>query len=146
MRQHHHSDSASPLNRADSLHAGCREADASATARPSNMADLVRGAALHAVFGGSPARRAILRALGAGAALAILDTVMPLGTLQAIAEETPKPEKKELTIGFIDITCATPLCIADNLGFFRENGLDVELVRTPSWAVIRERLAGGDYD
>jgi nitrate/nitrite transport system substrate-binding protein len=110
------------------------------------MADLVRGAALRAVFAGSPARRAVLRSLGTAGALAILDTVMPLGTLQAMAEEKTKPEKTELTIGFIDITCATPLCIADELGFFRENGLDVELVRTPSWAVIQERLAGGDYE
>jgi nitrate/nitrite transport system substrate-binding protein len=110
------------------------------------MADLVRGAALRAVFSGSPTRRAVLGSLGTAAALAILDTVMPLGTLQAMAEDKAKPEKSELTIGFIDITCATPLCVADKLGFFRENGLDVELVRTPSWAVIRERLADGDYE
>jgi nitrate/nitrite transport system substrate-binding protein len=110
------------------------------------MADVVRGAALRAVFGGSPARRAILRSLGTAAALGILDTVMPLGTLQAMAEDKVKPEKSELTIGFIDITCATPLCVADKLGLFRENGLDVELVRTPSWAVIGERLSSGAYE
>lgn len=110
------------------------------------MADLVRVSALRAVFGGSPARRAVLRWLGTPAALAILDSVMPLGALQVMAEEKTKPEKSELTIGFIDITCATPLCIADKLSFFRDNGLDVELVRTPSWAVIQERLAGGDYE
>lgn len=146
MRQHHHSDVASPFDRAERPHAGCCEADVSATATPSDMADLVRGAALRAVFGGSPARRAVLRSLGTAAAIAILDAAMPLGALQAMAEEKPKPEKSELTIGFIDITCATPLCVADKLGFFRENGLDVELVRTPSWVVIRERLAGGDYE
>ena len=110
------------------------------------MADLVRGAALRAVFGGSPTRRALLRSLGTAAALGVLETVMPLGTLQAMAEDKAKPEKSELTIGFIDITCATPLCIADKLGLFSENGLDVELVRTPSWAVIRERLADGAYE
>jgi nitrate/nitrite transport system substrate-binding protein len=71
---------------------------------------------------------------------------MPLGALQAMADDKAKPEKSELTIGFIDITCATPLCLADNLGLFRENGLDVELVRTPSWAVINERLSSGAYE
>jgi nitrate/nitrite transport system substrate-binding protein len=146
MRQHHLRNMASPFDRVESSHAGCSEADVSQTAAPSDMAGLVRGAALRAVFGGSPARRAVLRSLGTAAALAILDTVMPLGTLQAMAEEIPKPEKSELTIGFIDITCATPLCVADKLGFFRENGLDVELVRTPSWAVIQERLVGCDYE
>lgn len=144
MGRHHHPDVASPFDRAERSHAACCEADVSATTL--DLADLIRGAALRAVFGGSPARRAVLRSLGTGAALAILDTVMPLGTLRAMAEENVKPEKTELTIGFIDITCATPLCVADKLGLFRENGLDVELVRTPSWAVIQERLSDRDYD
>src|SRR5580704_18145113 len=143
MRRHQHPDVMSPFERP---HAACCEAEASATPTPSGMADLVRGAALRAVFGGSPARRAVLRSLGTAAALGILDTVMPLGTLQAMADDKAKPEKSELTIGFIDITCATPLCLADKLGLFRENGLDVELVRTPSWAVINERLSSGAYE
>jgi nitrate/nitrite transport system substrate-binding protein len=146
MRQHRHSDVAPRLTCAERSHARCCEADVSATATPSDMADLVHGTALRAVFGGSPARRALLRLLGSAAALAILDMVMPLGALQAMAEEKVKPEKSELTIGFIDITCATPLCVADKLSLFRENGLDVELVRTPSWAVIQERLWDRDYD
>jgi len=146
MRQHHHSDVASLFHRAERSHVGCCDPDTFATATPSDMADVVRGAALRAVFGGSPARRAVLRSLGTAAALAILDTVMPLRTLQAMAEEKAKPEKSELTIGFIDITCATPLCVADKLSLFGANGLDVELVRTPSWAVIQERLADGDYE
>jgi nitrate/nitrite transport system substrate-binding protein len=146
MRRHHHSDVASHFHRGERSHAGCCEAVASDTATPSNMADVVRGAALRAVFGGSPARRAVLRSLGTAAALAILDTVIPLGALQAMAEEKPKPEKSELTVGFIDITCATPLCVADNLSLFGENGLDVELVRTPNWSVTQERLADGDYE
>jgi nitrate/nitrite transport system substrate-binding protein len=146
MGQHRHSDMTSGLTCAETSHASCCEADVSATAAASGMADIVRGAALRAVFGGSPARRAVLRSLGTAAALAILDTVMPLGTLQALAEDKTEPEKSELTIGFIDITCATPLCVADKLDLFRENGLDVELVRTPSWAVISERLSSGAYE
>ncbi len=146
MRQHRHSDLASPLICADGSHAQCCEADVSATAAPSDMAEVVRGAALRAVFGGSPARREVLRWLGTTAALGILETLMPLGTLEAMAEDRATPEKSELTIGFIDITCATPLCVADKLGLFSQNGLDVELVRTPSWAVISERLSSGAYE
>jgi nitrate/nitrite transport system substrate-binding protein len=145
MRHHRRPDAASRLT-SERPHARCCEADVSTTAAPSDMAGLVREAALRAVFGGSPARRAVLRALGTAAALGILDTVMPLITLQAMAEDKAAPEKSELTIGFIDITCATPLCVADKLGLFREQGLDVELVRTPSWAVISERLSSGAYE
>ncbi|MGE5203713.1 MAG: CmpA/NrtA family ABC transporter substrate-binding protein [Acidobacteriota bacterium] len=107
---------------------------------------LIRRTALKTVFGGSPARRAVLRALGIGGALAALDTVLPLRSLEAMAEEKAKPEKTELSIGFIAITCATPLVLADKLGIFKENGLDVELVRTPGWAAVRERLSGGQYE
>ena len=146
MRQQRHSDAASRLTCAERSHAGCCEADVSTTAAPSDMADLVRGAALRAVFGGSPTRRTLLGSLGTAAALGILETVMPLGTLQAMAEDKAKPEKSELTIGFIEITCATPLCVADKLNLFRENGLDVELVRTPSWAVVSKRLSSGAYE
>jgi nitrate/nitrite transport system substrate-binding protein len=146
MRQHRHLNAATCPTCAEGARAWRCEADVPATDAPSDMADLVRGAALRAVFGGSPARRAVLRSLGTAAALALLDTVMPLGTLQAMAEDTAKPERSELTIGFIEITCATPLCLADHLGLFRENGLDVELVRTPSWAVIGKRLLSGDYE
>jgi nitrate/nitrite transport system substrate-binding protein len=121
MRLHRHSDDvASCFTCVETPHAGCCDCAAPATAAPSDMADLVRSTALRAVFGGSPARRTVLRSLGAAAALSILDTVMPLGTLEAMAEDRAKPEKSELTIGFIDITCATPLCLADKLGFFRE--------------------------
>src|SRR5262249_15784110 len=31
-------------------------------------------------------------------------------------------------------------------GMFKEAGLDVELVRTPSWAAVRERLQNGQYE
>ena len=106
----------------------------------------VRTSALNVVFGGLPVRRAVLRMLGITTALAALETIMPLGMLEAMAQEKAVPEKAELSVGFITISCCTPLVVADNLGMFRENGLDVELVRTPSWGVVRERLQGGQYE
>jgi nitrate/nitrite transport system substrate-binding protein len=113
---------------------------------PRDLPELVRAAALRSVFGGSPGRRAVLRLLGIAGALAALDEVMPLRALEAMAAEDGPVEKKELSVGFLAITCSTPLVMADNLGLFRERGLDVELVRTPGWAVARDRLLGGEYD
>ena len=103
-------------------------------------------AALDAVFGAPALRRTVLRMLGGATALAVLDTIFPLRALEAMAQESAKPENAELTIGFIAITCSTPLVVADKLGFFREHGLDVELVRTPGWGAIRERLANDQYE
>lgn len=117
-----------------------------AASAASDLSAHVRTSALNAVFGGSPARRAVLRMLGVTTALAAIETIMPLGMLEALADEKAMPEKAELSIGFIAITCCTPLVVADNMGMFRENGLDVELVRTPSWAVVRERLQQGQYE
>jgi nitrate/nitrite transport system substrate-binding protein len=101
---------------------------------------------LNAVFGGSPARRAVLRLLGTATALAVLETLMPFAALEAVAQEKRPLEKTDLSIGFITITCCTPLAVADSLGMFRDSGLDVELVRTPGWPQVRERLQTGQYD
>src|SRR5215472_13497791 len=115
--------------------------DCAVAASTDDLTRVLRRAALSAVFGATPARRAVLRMLGGATALAALETVFPFNALEAMAQEKAKPEKAELTIGFIAITCSTPLVVADKLGFFREHGLDVELVRTPGWGAIRERLA-----
>ena len=46
-------------------------------------------------------------------------SVLPLGALQAMAQDKAPLEKKDLKIGFIPITCATPLIMAHPLGFYR---------------------------
>jgi nitrate/nitrite transport system substrate-binding protein len=109
-------------------------------------ASLVQPALVHAVFGGSLRRRQLLKALGMAGAVALLKDVLPIASLEAMAAE-PKPiEKKEVTLGFLPITCSAPLLMADQLGFFKSAGLDVEMVRTPSWAAVRDRLGKGEYD
>ena len=84
--------------------------------------------------------------LGTATALSLIEQIVPFGALEALADEVKKPEKTELTIGYIPIVCSAPLLIAAQQGIFKENGLDVELVKTPGWAVIRERLLKGEYD
>jgi nitrate/nitrite transport system substrate-binding protein len=59
---------------------------------------------------------------------------------------TGKPEKTKLKVGFIPITCATPLIMAKPLGFYAKYGLDVELVKMPSWAALRDKAIAGELD
>ncbi len=59
---------------------------------------------------------------------------------------TGKPEKTKLRVGFIPITCATPLIMAKPLGFYAKYGLDVELVKMPSWAALRDKAVAGELD
>jgi nitrate/nitrite transport system substrate-binding protein len=44
-------------------------------------------------------------------------------------------EKKDLKVGFIPITCATPIIMAHPLGFYSKHGLNVEVIKTAGWAV-----------
>ncbi len=91
-------------------------------------------------------RRRFLKAVGRDAARAAIASVLPLASLQAMAQERGPLEKTNLKIGFIPITCATPLIMAHPLGFYRNQGLSVELIKTPGWGAVRERMLKGEYD
>ncbi len=52
---------------------------------------------------------------------------------------------KHVKIGFIGITCEAPIFTAYEKGFFKEEGLEPELVKC-SWASYKDNLALGAYD
>lgn len=53
---------------------------------------------------------------------------------------------RRLTLGFVPLTDAAPLIAAQALGFFGDEGLDVQLSREVSWATIRDKVAAGVLD
>ena len=55
-------------------------------------------------------------------------------------------EKTALKVGFLPITCATPIIMSEPLGFYTKYGLKVELVKMPSWAAIRDSAIAGELD
>ena len=55
-------------------------------------------------------------------------------------------EKKDLKVGFIPITCATPIIMAHPMGFYAKHGLNVEVVKTAGWAIIRDKTINKEYD
>ena len=65
--------------------------------------------------------------------------VFPAGGGHGGIADTGEPENPYLRVGFIPITCATPLMLAAPTGIYAKQGLKVELVKTPGWAVIRDR-------
>ena len=92
-------------------------------------------------------RRTFLRAVGANTVRAAIASVLPLGALQAMAQEKNGAiEKKDLKIGFIAITCAAPLIMADPLGFYKKQGLNVTLNKTAGWALIRDKMVNKEHD
>src|SRR5687768_4916732 len=110
-------------------------------------AKLVEEAVMRALYPREEFRRRFLGAVGAGTALAALSSLFPLGAAkEAFAQGTGKLEKTKLKVGFIPITCATPIIMAQPMGFYARHGLDVEVVKTAGWAVIRDKTLNKEYD
>jgi nitrate/nitrite transport system substrate-binding protein len=108
--------------------------------------DVIETALVRALFPDDRLRRRFLRAVGVNTARAAIASALPIGAMQAIAQERGKPEKADLKVGFIPITCATPLIMADPLGFYRRQGLNVSLQKTAGWALVRDRMINKEYD
>ena len=107
---------------------------------------VVAAAVMRAVFPRDAARRAFLKSVGASTALAALSQLFPLKTASEAFAEGGALEKKDLKIGFIPITCATPLIMAHPMGFYSKHGLNVEVIKTAGWAVIRDKTLNKEYD
>lgn len=107
----------------------------------------VENAVMHALFPDDQLRRNFLRAVGSGTAMAAIASIFPLAAAkEAFAQGTGPLEKQKLKVGFIPITCATPIIMAQPLGFYSKHGLDVEVVKTAGWAVVRDKALAKEYD
>lgn len=83
-------------------------------------------------------RRTVLRAIGAGAVLA--------GFPHLALAKGQTPEKETLKLGFIKLTDMVPLAIAQEKGFFEEEGLFVTLEPQANWKVLLDRVISGELD
>lgn len=94
-----------------------------------------------------PTRRQLLASLGGAALAALIAEVLPLGRVTAFAADPAgKPEKRDLSIGFIPITCATPIIMAEPLGFYKKHGLNATVKRAAGWAMIRDWAINKEVD
>ena len=67
--------------------------------------------------------------------------------MQALAaDHVGKPEKRDLSIGFIPITCATPIIMAEPMGFYSKRGLNAKVKRPAGWAMVRDWAINKDVD
>lgn len=53
---------------------------------------------------------------------------------------------RPLRIGYVPLSDAAPLIVADALGLFRRHGVRVELSREQAWAAVRDKLAFAALD
>jgi len=108
----------------------------------------VESAVVRSVFGQSDiARRSFMGLMGGTTVAAALASVFPLEEAKAaILDDLGPPEKTDLNIGFVPITCATPIIMAQPLGFYERYGLNAQVIKTAGWAVARDKSLAGEYD
>jgi nitrate/nitrite transport system substrate-binding protein len=117
------------------------------TAASSRYEPVLVSAVMRAILPKQAARRAFLKSIGAATALAALSQFFPLkAATELFAQGAGEPEKKDLKVGFIPITCATPIIVAHPMGFYSKQGLNVEVVKTAGWAVVRDKTINKEYD
>ena len=74
-------------------------------------------------------------------------TALPEGEfLGSPVEPLAGIEKPQLTVGYIPITCASPIVLADPLNFYAKHGLQVTLRKYGGWADIRDAYIAGEVD
>jgi nitrate/nitrite transport system substrate-binding protein len=108
--------------------------------------EFIEATLVKSLFPHDEERRMFLRAVGKKTAMAAIASVLPVASLQALAQSKGPLEKTNLKIGFIPITCATPLIMAEPLGFYQKQGLNVEVTKTAGWALIRDKMINKEYD
>ena len=97
-------------------------------------------------------RRRFLKNLAVGAALVTLTNCVPKQAQEPAVDESETVagaenlEKKALRIGFIPITCATPIIMSEPLGFYKKYGFNAEVVKMPSWGAVRDSAIAGELD
>lgn len=92
-------------------------------------------------------RRTFLKALGVFGTSSLLPSSWDEESLATLLAEKPGTiEKRELTIGFLPITCAAPILMAEALDLYRQNGLRVTLRRVTGWAMARDLAIQGELD
>ena len=104
------------------------------------------------IRGSGATRREFLKNLAIGAALVTLTNCAsgeesgPAASDQAADVDISSLEKTDLKIGFIPITCATPIIMSEPLGFYEKYGFNAEVVKMPSWGAVRDSAIAGELD
>ncbi len=117
------------------------------SSREDVIANIARSAIMKGLFGTDMNRRNFLQAVGGTTAAAAISSILPVEKVLANIVEAKGPlEKKALNVGFVPITCATPIIMAAPLGFYERYGLDVSVIKTAGWAVSRDKSLSAEYD
>ncbi len=91
-------------------------------------------------------RRKFLQQVAIAAALTVATSCAIPDPEEPDSSPVSRLEKTDLKIGFLPITCATPIIMSQPLGFYQKYGLNVELVKMESWEQVRDSAMAGELD
>lgn len=97
-------------------------------------------------------RRQFIKSIAAGAAMLALANCGSSPDQSQTPDPEPEAsapvnlERTDLKIGFIPITCASPIIMSEPLGFYQKHGLNAEVVKMPSWGAVRDSAIAGELD
>lgn len=92
-------------------------------------------------------RRGFLKGVGVAVGGAAMMGAVPSWLRSgAWAAGSDKPEKTDLTIGFIPLTDCASVVMAHELGLYKKYGLNVTVSKEASWAAVRDKLVHGELD
>ncbi len=131
------------------VHDHAAVSDSSPADSESAMLRAVETSVVRRIFGGNDvSRRAFMKMLGAGSAMAAISSVFPLDAAKALALDSIGPiEKKNVKIGFMPLTCGTPIVMAHPMGFYKKYGLtEAQPYKASGWAMIRDWAISGQTD
>ena len=89
-----------------------------------------------------------MKLLGSASAMAVIGSIFPLEAAKAIAADTIGTiEKPDVNIGVMNLTCGTPIIMAQPMGFYAKHGLTkAKVIKASGWAMIRDWAASGQTD
>jgi len=133
---------------AEHSHSSSTAGDTAFDSTEDMMDRVVESAIVRGMFGHHDnSRRNFIKLVGGGTLAAALGSILPLEQVKAAVKESMGPlEKSKLKVGFVPITCATPIIMAQPMGFYAKYGLDVDVIKTAGWAVARDKSLNGEYD
>ena len=94
-------------------------------------------------------RREMLRELlAAGLSLAAASAVLagcgPNAATETASGNTSTASKGAIRIGFIPLTDCASVVVAQQKGFFKKHGVEVEVVKMANWLSVRDQLSSGE--
>src|SRR5437879_5671564 len=106
---------------------------------PARYANYTNAGGIAAMATSTPAPPRLL------ASVVALLVLLPLAACNRNSGPSPSGALAKVRVGYIGLTCEAPIFMAVEKGFFKEEGLDVALVKC-EWANYKDVLALGGFD